>query len=189
MVATARCRRPPSHRISLVRIPFRIVDVFTHRPLAGNQLCVIPDPIELSTDAMQAVAGEIGFSETTFVTEAGGDRYAMRIFTPAAELPFAGHPSLGTAFVLASEGRIATPATQVVKGGVFAMSVDVKGGTAGMRQLPPSFGTEVAARDALAAAVGLASEDLHPSLPAQLVSTGAAPLLLPVRDPGAVGRA
>jgi len=55
-----------------VRIPFRIVDVFTDRPLAGNQLCVIPDPAELSTEAMQAVAGEIGFSETTFVTEAGG---------------------------------------------------------------------------------------------------------------------
>ena len=58
-----------------------------------------------------------------------------------------------------------------------------------MRQLPPTFGAEVADRDALAAAVGLAPGDLHPSLPAQLVSTGAAPLLLPARDPGAIGRA
>jgi trans-2,3-dihydro-3-hydroxyanthranilate isomerase len=66
-----------------MRIPFRLVDVFTDRPLAGNQLCVIPDPVDLDDGEMQAIAAEIGFSETTFVTSAEGHEYAMRIFTPA----------------------------------------------------------------------------------------------------------
>jgi trans-2,3-dihydro-3-hydroxyanthranilate isomerase len=88
-----------------MRIPFRLVDVFTNRPLAGNQLCVIPEPVDLDDDQKQAIAAEIGFSETTFVTSAEEHRYSMRIFTPAKELPFAGHPTLGTAFVLVSEGR------------------------------------------------------------------------------------
>jgi len=87
-----------------VNVPFRLVDVFTLRPLSGNQLCVVPEPIDVDEETMQALAREIGFSETTFVTEAAGDRYAMRIFTPGQELPFAGHPTLGTAFVLVSEG-------------------------------------------------------------------------------------
>src|SRR5207245_1586897 len=89
-----------------MEVPFRLVDVFTDRPLAGNQLCVVPEtPPGLKSELMQALAPEIGFSETTFVTEAGGDRYAMRIFTPGMELPFAGHPTVGTAFLLAAEGR------------------------------------------------------------------------------------
>ena len=92
-----------------VNVAFHFVDVFTPRPLGGNQLCVVPDAGELDDGEMQAIAKEIGFSETTFVTEAAGDRYAMRIFTPGRELPFAGHPTLGTAFVLVSEGRSTPP--------------------------------------------------------------------------------
>jgi trans-2,3-dihydro-3-hydroxyanthranilate isomerase len=172
-----------------VRIPFRIVDVFTDRPLAGNQLCVIPGPIELPADAMQAIALEIGFSETTFVTEAGGDRYAMRIFTPGVELPFAGHPSLGTAFILVSEGRVRSPATQVVAGGEVPMSVDLEAGTARMRQFPPVFGVEVGRTDQMVSALGLPASDLHPSLPAQIVSTGLDVLVVPARDAAAVSRA
>src|SRR5580765_2651189 len=123
-----------------MRIPFRLVDVFTDRPLTGNQLCVIPDPVDISVELMQAIAREIGFSETTFVTSFGGDRYAMRIFTPAHELPFAGHPSIGTAYVLVSEGRVPSPVTQVVTAGEFALTADVAAGTARMRQLDPTFG-------------------------------------------------
>jgi trans-2,3-dihydro-3-hydroxyanthranilate isomerase len=108
-----------------VEIPFRIVDVFCERPLEGNQLCVVPDPVGLDGATMQALAREIGFSETTFVTEASHDRYGMRIFTPGQELPFAGHPTIGTAFVLAAEGRITPPATQVVEAGEYPVSVDV----------------------------------------------------------------
>ncbi len=79
-----------------------VVDVFTDRPLTGNQLAVFTDAREIDEATMQALAREIGFSETTFVlpAEAGGD-VRVRIFTPASELPFAGHPILGTAWVLA----------------------------------------------------------------------------------------
>ena len=119
-----------------VNVPFRLVDVFTPRPLAGNQLCVVPEPGQLDDAEMQAIAKEIGFSETTFVTEAAGDRYAMRIFTPGQELPFAGHPTLGTAFVLVSEGRVSTPATQVIAAGLIPVEVDVASCTAWMTLLP-----------------------------------------------------
>jgi trans-2,3-dihydro-3-hydroxyanthranilate isomerase len=80
---------------------FVVVDVFTDRALAGNQLAVFTDARELDAGTMQALAREIGFSETTFVLPAeDGGTARMRIFTPAAELPFAGHPTLGTAWVL-----------------------------------------------------------------------------------------
>jgi trans-2,3-dihydro-3-hydroxyanthranilate isomerase len=172
-----------------VRIPFRLVDVFTDRPLAGNQLCVVPDPVALPTRAMQAIAGEIGFSETTFVSEAAGHRYAMRIFTPAAEMPFAGHPSLGTAFVLASEGRVQTPMTQVVEAGEFQLTVDVEAGRARMRQHPPEFGPPIEDLAALARAVGLVPGDFAPDRPIRPVSTGIAHLIAEVRDDETLSRA
>jgi len=172
-----------------VRIPFRLVDVFTDRPLAGNQLCVIPQPVELPEVLMQAIAHEIGFSETTFVTEAGGNRYSMRIFTPTLELPFAGHPSLGTAFVLVSEGIIQSPAFQTLKSGEFGIEVDLESGFVRMEQLPPEFGPLVEDRAGAAMAIGLAEADLVESLPLQIVSTGWPNLIVPVRDEATVARA
>lgn len=172
-----------------MRIPFHLVDVFTDRPLAGNQLCVIPEPVALPTRAMQAVAREIGFSETTFVSEATGHRYAMRIFTPAAEMPFAGHPSLGTAFVLASEGRVESPMTQVVEAGEFELTVDLEAGRARMRQHPPEFGPPVDDLTSLARAAGLAPEDFVPDRPVRSVSTGIAHLMAEVRDAETLSRA
>jgi len=174
-----------------MRIPFRLVDVFTERPLAGNQLCVIPEPLDITAELMLAIAQEIGFSETTFVTSADGDRYAMRIFMPAHEIPFAGHPTLGTAFVLASEGRITSPATQTVPAGEFGVEVDVGGGTARMGQHAPEFREPLDARrraDA-AEATGLTADDLVPDLPVQVVSTGLGYLHLPVRTVDALVRA
>jgi trans-2,3-dihydro-3-hydroxyanthranilate isomerase len=165
-----------------VQVSFRIVDVFTPRPLAGNQLCVVPEPNGLDAAVMQALANEIGFSETTFVTDAGGDRYAVRIFTPDEEIPFAGHPTLGTAFVMVREGRVTSPATQVVAAGEIPVEVDVESGTAWMIQLRPSFSPPFADRELVARAGGLTTADLHPELPVQVVSTGLPPLLVPVRD-------
>ena len=79
-----------------------IADVFTDRPLAGNQLAVFTDAREIPEEQLQPLAREMNFSETVFVYPADGEGHArMRIFTPTAELPFAGHPVLGTAFVLA----------------------------------------------------------------------------------------
>ena len=85
---------------------FVVVDVFTDRALAGNQLAVFTDARELDAGTMQALAREIGFSETTFVLPAeDGGTARVRIFTPAAELPFAGHPTLGTAWVLGADRK------------------------------------------------------------------------------------
>lgn len=172
-----------------MRIPFRLVDVFTDRPLAGNQLCVIPQPVALPGVLMQAIANEIGFSETTFVTEASGSRYSMRIFTPTLELSFAGHPSLGTAFVLVSEGRIQSPAVQTLPSGEFAMEVDLESGFARMEQLPPKFGPTVENRAGAARAIGLVEADLDEGLPVQIVSTGWPNMIVPVRDEAIVARA
>jgi trans-2,3-dihydro-3-hydroxyanthranilate isomerase len=87
---------------------FATADVFTDTPFGGNQLAVIPDARGLDTERMQAVAREFNYSETVFVfpPENSAHTRRLRIFTPAAELPFAGHPTVGTAFVLASLGEI-----------------------------------------------------------------------------------
>jgi len=170
-------------------VGFLLVDVFTDRPLAGNQLCVVPDAAGLDTELMHAIAREIGFSESTFVTEASGNRYAMRIFTPGREMPFAGHPTLGTAFVLASLGRIDTTATQVVAAGEFRVEVDPGAGTARVRQLAPEFGEEVMDLERVARAAGLEPSELDPVTPPQPVSTGLRHLMVPVRTPEDVARA
>jgi trans-2,3-dihydro-3-hydroxyanthranilate isomerase len=172
-----------------VRVPFRLVDVFTPRPLGGNQLCVVPEPGELDDAEMQAIAREIGFSETTFVTEAAGARYVMRIFTPGQELPFAGHPTLGTAFVLVGEGRVSTPATQVIAAGEIPVEVDVEANTAWMTQLPAEFGPIFPDRDLIARAIGLSTADLDPGRPVQTVSTGLPTTIVPVRDLETIRRA
>lgn len=172
-----------------MRIPFRLVDVFADRPLAGNQLCVVPDATGLDSQMMQALAVEIGFSETTFVSSASPNRYEMRIFTPGGELPFAGHPTLGTAFVLVSEGLIKSPALQHVKAGDFPVVVDVERNFAQVRQHPPKYGPELKAVGGLAEALGLSRRDLHPDFPPQVVSTGLPHLIVPAASVSAVEHA
>ena len=103
-----------------IELAYRIVDVFTDRPLAGNALCVVLDPCP---DAVQqAIAREVNLSETTFPVVTGDGTYEMRIFTPGAELPFAGHPSLGTAWVL-GPGRW----TQTTSGATVVVEADATG--------------------------------------------------------------
>src|SRR5205814_9261655 len=93
---------------------YHLVDVFTDRAFGGNPLAVFPDGTAVPNGLMQPIARELNLSETTFVLppdEAGND-FRVRIFTPAHELPMAGHPTIGTAFVLASRGL--TEKTRVV---------------------------------------------------------------------------
>lgn len=85
---------------------FLQVDVFTASAYAGNSLAVFPEAADLSRSQMQSIASEMNLSETTFVVRAGREDYELRIFTPAEELPFAGHPTIGTAWVLKHLGRI-----------------------------------------------------------------------------------
>jgi trans-2,3-dihydro-3-hydroxyanthranilate isomerase len=170
-------------------VAFRIVDVFTDRPFAGNQLCVVPDPPPgLSTELMHTLTREIAFSETTFVTAIRPAGYDVRIFTPAAELPFAGHPTLGTAFVLAAEGRVDPTLIQRCGAGDIPVEVDLQGARASMRQRPPVVGPPVADRALVAAGAGLSEHDLA-DLPLLPVSTGVAHLMVPVSDVATLRRA
>jgi trans-2,3-dihydro-3-hydroxyanthranilate isomerase len=129
-------------------VRYRVVDVFSDRPLAGNALCVVLDPCP--EDRMQAVARETNLSETTFPTVTGDGRYTNRIFTPGAELPFAGHPSIGTAWCLG-------PGTweQTTTGAVVTVAADARGAV--MSQPDPEL--EPADPEGVAAALGLPGLD------------------------------
>jgi trans-2,3-dihydro-3-hydroxyanthranilate isomerase len=167
-----------------------LVDVFAEERFGGNQLCVVPEvPQALDGATMQALALEIGFSETTYVTAVRADGYDVRIFTPTDELPFAGHPTLGTAFVLAHEGLTGTDLVQRCGAGDVPVAVDLDGGRATMQQLPPEVSSEVTDRAAVAAAAGLDVDDLVDGLPIVPISTGIPHMMVPIRDDDALRRA
>jgi trans-2,3-dihydro-3-hydroxyanthranilate isomerase len=173
-----------------MEIGFRLVDAFTEVPFQGNRLCVVPEtPADLSEEQMHNLALETNFSETTFVTASAPAGYSMRIFTPDAELAFAGHPTIGTAFTLASEGRTSSTTTQTTAIGQTPVEVHLERGFAWMTQRRPEFGREFHDRTVVAEAAGLSTDDLHPDLPMQVISTGLAPLLVPVRDEATLRRA
>jgi trans-2,3-dihydro-3-hydroxyanthranilate isomerase len=107
---------------------FHIVDVFTASAFAGNALAVLPDAQGLTTAQMQAIAREFNFSETTFVfpDEASANRPRVRIFTPGAELDFAGHPTIGTACALVMHGCLDVPTRLMLEENVGPIAVDVE---------------------------------------------------------------
>src|SRR2546423_7001635 len=163
-----------------MRVGFTLVDVFTDVPFAGNQLCVVSEPPEdLDGATMQVLAREIGFSETTYVTAVRQGGYDVRIFTPVSELRFAGHPTLGTAFVLARLGVVPSSVVQTSAAGDVPVEVELEAGAATMRQLRPQFGEAFDDRDAVASAARLGQSDLGagPTVP---VSTGISHLMGPV---------
>ncbi|HZB79268.1 MAG TPA: PhzF family phenazine biosynthesis protein [Actinomycetota bacterium] len=173
-----------------MEVGFRLVDAFTETPFQGNRLCVVPEtPDGFSTEQMKMLALETNFSETTFVIESRADGYRMRIFTPDAELPFAGHPTIGTAYTLASEGRTSPETVQTTALGDIPIEVDLGSGFVWMTQRQPMFGPEFHDRSVVAEAAGLEPDDLHPDLPMQVISTGLGPLIVPIRDEGTLRRA
>lgn len=173
-----------------MRVPFRLLDVFADAPFSGNQLCVVPDvPGGVDAATMLTLAREIAFSETTFVTAVRDDGYDVRIFTPDGELPFAGHPTIGTAFLLVSEGRVPTTLVQTSAAGDVPVQVDLAGARATMLQLPPEFGEPIDDRTAVAAGAGLEPGDLVADLPVVAVSTGIPHVMVPVRDEVTLRRA
>ena len=177
-------------------LPYLHYDVFTSTPLLGNQLAVFPDARGLTTEQMQAIAREINFSESTFIlpAESGDTDVRMRIFTPAVEMPMAGHPTVGSTFALAHTGAIAHGRTQFVFGlNVGPTPVDLEWEGERLRfvwmtQGRPVFGAPVADRARVATALGLEPADLA-ELPIQEVSCGVPYLLVPLRDGAAVDRA
>jgi trans-2,3-dihydro-3-hydroxyanthranilate isomerase len=150
---------------------YEIVDVFTDRAFAGNPLAVVLDADELASDQLQALAREFNLSETAFPVapapadvEAGAD-YRLRIFTPATELPFAGHPSVGAAWVMARLGRVGTGTVRQACGaGVVPLSVEPGPGRVELTGGAPYLSAPVAP-DALLAAAGLAPADLAEPAP------------------------
>jgi trans-2,3-dihydro-3-hydroxyanthranilate isomerase len=167
--------------------------VFTDTPLAGNGLAVVHDAAGVSDAVMLAFARETRLVETTFVqppTVEGAD-YRNRIWTPAEEIPFAGHPSLGTAVAVALErGEADVEYRQQTHAGIQPVRVQRDGdrARASVLQERAAFGAEPDPATVLAAA-GLSAEDAHPSLPPQFVSTGLQTLVVPVADAAAVSRA
>ena len=171
------------------RLPMVQMDVFTAKPLEGNQLAVFPDARRLSDEEMQSLARETNLSETTFIfprvpatEQERGVR--VRIFTVSEELPFAGHPTLGTAMVLRN-GR---------PGGGDEIALDLKIGKIPVRfsqrdglpfgvmtQRDPEFG-QTHDREAVARAAGLALNEIADDVPIQTVSTGNAFAIVPVKS-------
>lgn len=167
---------------------YDVVDVFTDRPFAGNPLAVVHGADELSTGQLQAIAREFNLSETTFPLPptATTANYRVRIFTPAAELAFAGHPSIGTAWVLARDGALGHgDVVQECAAGLLPLTVDATG--ARLTGGAPAVGGGLDPSPLLAA-VGLEPSDLDGSAPAGIAGAGADFAFLAVAT-GAVARA
>jgi len=176
---------------------FYQVDVFTDVPFGGNQLAVFPDAAGLSADEMQKIAREMNLSETTFVFPPRRSKadFWVRIFTPGSEVPFAGHPVVGTHFVLAQLGRIplvepVTTASLELAVGVLPADLHVADGqvtSVVMSQDEPVFGQIWEGVDVVAGALGIAEQEIESTgLPVQVVSTGLPHLIVPVRSLAAV---
>ena len=168
------------------RLSFVNVDVFTSRALEGNQLAVFTDGSGLTTEQMQTIAREMNYSETTFViprsfeeTKEKGHR--VRIFTVHEELPFAGHPTLGTAWVLRGIGGADEIVLDLNVGKVPVRFSTENGQPFGeMRQRDPEFG-QVHAREDLARALRINVDDIADDVPIHTVSTGMAFVIVPIR--------
>jgi trans-2,3-dihydro-3-hydroxyanthranilate isomerase len=167
---------------------FYIVDVFTEEKYSGNQLAVFTNAAQLSSEQMQRIAKEINYSETTFITslieKAGG--YDVRIFTPAQELPFAGHPTLGTAYVLQHQ-VIKQPTPSVILNlqvGQIPVTLNYSSDSSPeclwMQQKPPTF-HQVLGADIIALVLGLPPENIDSRFPIQEVSTGVPFIIVPLK--------
>jgi trans-2,3-dihydro-3-hydroxyanthranilate isomerase len=174
-------------------LPYTLLDVFTNMPLAGNGLAVVLGADGLDDELMLGFARETRLNETTFVQSAtvAGASYRNRIWTITEELPFAGHPSLGTAVAVALQrGETSATYVQETPAGLQPLAVERDGDRAhaSVLQEPAIFGAELDRAPVMAAA-GLPPDAAHPGLPPQIVSTGLPTMIVPVRDAGAVATA
>lgn len=174
-------------------LPYELWDVFTTEPFSGNPLAVVPDALGLTDAQMQRVANEFNLSETSFVLPPATADVRARYFTPARELPMAGHPSVGTVYALDAKGmfRGKDEVTLELAVGPVTMTLERTGDDLtrvwmdqGVPQLLETFD-----RAAVAAAIGLVEGELEPDLPVQLGSAGNPFLLVPVVSLEALARA
>ncbi|RJQ71456.1 PhzF family phenazine biosynthesis protein [Pseudonocardiaceae bacterium YIM PH 21723] len=174
---------------AVTKLAYDLVDVFTSRPYAGNQLAVVHGADDLPDESLQAIAREFGFSETAFPMRPTHPdaAYRLRIFTPGTELGFAGLPSVGASWVLATSGQISR-GTVLQECGVGLVQVQVDGTGSTLTGAAPHVGPELAALPLLDA-VGLAPSDLDPSgITAGIAGCGMDFAYLPVTA-SALGRA
>lgn len=174
------------------RLKYYMVDVFAEQRFGGNQLAVFTESHTLTTEDMQNIAREINFSETVFIGASYPERleYEIRIFTPQSELPFAGHPTLGAAYVIREEllkGERIERLTLSPPAGAIPVTFDDATGVITMRQLPPTFGKMVE-RERLLPVLGLEADDFDESFPLEEVSTGLPTLIVPLKSLEAVKR-
>jgi trans-2,3-dihydro-3-hydroxyanthranilate isomerase len=163
-------------------VNYTIVDVFAEAPFGGNPLAVVGAAARLDTKAMQDIAREMNLSETTFVTAVAGDRATVRIFTPHEEMPFAGHPTLGTAWVLSGGKR---PFTLALRAG--DVPVRFADGVAWMTPPSATFGSGVPTGLA-AEVIGLGEGNLDTSIAPCYVTCGPKFLLIGVKALAALKR-
>jgi len=181
-----------------VKRRFYTLDVFTNRQFAGNPLAVVTDGDGISPERMQSIAREMNLSETVFVQRPSlsGALARLRIFTTTQELPLAGHPVIGTWFLLATLGVVpvndgTVRVTQEVGAGLLPVDVEFVNGRPSrvtMVQTPARFFPARVPTKALMGALGLRAADLHPKLPLEYVSTGIFNLMVPLRSRTALKR-
>jgi trans-2,3-dihydro-3-hydroxyanthranilate isomerase len=170
---------PISPQPARIELDYFIVDVFTETALAGNPLAVVFNTVGLAAEQMQSIAREFNLSETTFIERRSAEveqreGVRVRIFTTEEELPFAGHPTLGTASVLrltAPESIEESTVRLALNVGVVPVRFAAEGLFSEMTQRDPEFGAELDSSE-VARLIGLAEDDLNPALPPQIVSTG-----------------
>lgn len=177
------------------KLHYHRVDVFTNEAFGGNPLAVFLNGRGLSTELMQRIAKEMNLSETTFVLppEDSANHWKLRIFTPARELPMAGHPTVGTSFVLAREHMVTPtetdPIIRLEEGvGLIPVKFSFKDGTVSliqMQQRPPIFSPEFADRQLAADVLSLTVDDLADT-PVQEVSCGVPFLYIPLKNMRAI---
>jgi trans-2,3-dihydro-3-hydroxyanthranilate isomerase len=181
-------------------LTFHLVDVFAESLYGGNELAVVRDAGQLSTNEMQKIAREFNFSETTFITTSENQEtkaarlFKVRIFTPARELPFAGHPTLGTAYVIQKFviGKWVPDITLNLKvGKILVTLVYGRGGELDklwMRQVEPTFGKERFGAKELSKVLGIRPDDIDSRFPMVEVSTGVPFIIVPLLSLDAVKR-
>ena len=176
--------------------PFVQVDAFTTQRLGGNPCAVLFDADDLDAPTMLAIAREMNLSETAFVRRSAVADIGARYFTPAEEIPLAGHPTIASIFALVEAGRIALSGEQTtisleLPAGVISVEIIAEGQKVRqivMAQLPPRFLRTYRAEDVLPA-FGLLPEDVLADVPIQIVSTGTPQLMVPLSTHAALRRA
>src|SRR3954469_4809951 len=165
---------------------YRLVNVFAESPLAGNPLCVFEDGTSLDSATMQALALQFNLSETTFIlpATASGATVQVRIFTPGFEMPFAGHPTLGTAHVVRELKNAGDEVKLEMKAGVIPVSA--KGDVWTLKANAPRTHVPHVARTEFAQMLGLAESDVREG--ALWVDTGSEQLIMPLASAEAVER-